>query len=449
MAKSSGQLGEFGDARRASVGDRLLERVVETGSLVIRTLGGDRAGEIAIHRFLSAPSVSCKEMVETLSRNTASACAGRRILAVQDTTEINFSGREENREGLGPAGDGVAAGFFMHPVVAVDADSEAVLGLVDVQIWTRDKKVDKAAQRCRKLEDKESFRWLTGTERASCILNDSDSIVMVADRECDIFSTFARRPQNVDMIVRAAHDRVLHSGGFLFTAPGSWTELGKMKVVVAPRRNGEAGRTTTVALRAGVVEIKRPRRGFNRGDPKTVTLTLVEAREVGVPAEGEPLLWRLLTTIEVSTAAEAEEIVRLYRLRWRIEEIFRSLKRDGMQLEATQLHRADRIFKLAMVGLEAATRTVQLVDARNGSQRPATDVINPALLPAAEVIGKTLEGRTSRQKNPHPPQSLAWLSWIVARLGGWNCYYKPPGPKTMRAGWNRFSMMAVGFAMAN
>ena len=142
MAKFSGQLGEFGDARRASVGDRLLERVVETGSLVIRTLGGDRAGEIAIHRFLSAPSVSCKEMVETLSRNTASACAGRRILAVQDTTEINFSGREENREGLGPAGDGVAAGFFMHPVVAVDADSEAVLGLVDVQIWTRDKKVD-------------------------------------------------------------------------------------------------------------------------------------------------------------------------------------------------------------------------------------------------------------------------------------------------------------------
>ena len=112
---------------------------------MIRTLGGDRAGEIAIHRFLSAPSVSCKKMVEILSRNTADACAGGRILAVQDTTEINFSGRETNRQGLGPAGDGVAAGFFMHPVVAVDADSEAVLGLVDVQIWTRAKEVDKAA----------------------------------------------------------------------------------------------------------------------------------------------------------------------------------------------------------------------------------------------------------------------------------------------------------------
>ena len=449
MAKYVGQLGEFGDARRASVGDRLIERVVETGSLVIRTLGGDRAGEIAIHRFLSAPSVSCKEMVKTLSSNTASACAGRRILAVQDTTEINFSGREANRQGLGPAGNGVAAGFFMHPVVAVDADSEAVLGLVDVQIWTRDKEVDKAARRNRTLEDKESFRWLTGAERASEILTDANSVVMVADRECDIFSSFARRPANVDMIVRAAHDRVLHNGGFLFASPTSWTELGRMRVVVTPRRTGEPGRTATVALRAGVVEINRPRRGFSRGDPRMVSLTLVEAREIGVPVKGEPLLWRLLTTINVSTAAEAEEIVRLYRLRWRIEEIFRSLKRDGMQLEETQLHHADRIFKLAMVGLEAATRTIQLVDARGGSQRPASDVINSALLPAAEAIGKSLEGGTLRQKNPHPPQSLAWLSWIVARLGGWNCYYKPPGPKTMRAGWSRFSMMAVGFAMAN
>jgi hypothetical protein len=45
------------------VGTRLIERVMETGSLVIRKLGRDRAGEIAIHRFLSAASVTCGEMV--------------------------------------------------------------------------------------------------------------------------------------------------------------------------------------------------------------------------------------------------------------------------------------------------------------------------------------------------------------------------------------------------
>ena len=109
------------------------------------------------------------------------------------------------------------------------------------------------------------------------------------------------------------------------------------------------------------------------------------------------------------------------------------------------MHFAGRLFKLALVGLAAAIRTMQLVNARDGSPRPATDVIDAALLPAAEAIGATLEGRTVRQQNPHPRHSLAW---IIARLGGWNCYYKPPGPKIMRAGWTDFVAKAAGFSLA-
>ena len=50
----------------------------------------------------------------------------------------------------------------------------------------------------------------------------------------------------------------------------------------------------------------------------------------------------------------------------------------------------------------------------------------------------TLEGTTQRQRNPHPPRSLAWAAWPIARLGGWNCYYKPPGPITFRRGMEQF-----------
>ncbi len=39
------------------------------------------------------------------------------------------------------------------------------------------------------------------------------------------------------------------------------------------------------------------------------------------------------------------------------------------------------------------------------------------------------------------------MSWIIARLGGWNCHYRPSGPKTMRDGWQRFSAIAEGFAL--
>ena len=108
MRQQCGELGYFGDARRAAVGTTLIERVMETGSLVVRKLGSDRAGEMAIHRFLAAPSVATVEIVETLAARTAVACAGRRIVVAQDTTEINFAGREERRRGLGPAGDGIS-----------------------------------------------------------------------------------------------------------------------------------------------------------------------------------------------------------------------------------------------------------------------------------------------------------------------------------------------------
>jgi hypothetical protein len=50
---------------------------------------------------------------------------------------------------------------------------------------------------------------------------------------------------------------------------------------------------------------------------------------------------------------------------------------------------------------------------------------------AAEHIGPTRERKTERQKNLHPPQSLAWLAGIIARLAGWNCYYAKPGRKTI------------------
>ena len=38
---------------------------------------------------------------------------------------------------MGPAGDGKTPGFFMHAAVAVDAEDEAVVGLLDGAIWTR------------------------------------------------------------------------------------------------------------------------------------------------------------------------------------------------------------------------------------------------------------------------------------------------------------------------
>ncbi len=445
------RIGFFGDVRREEAGTALFERVVATGSLVMRQVGGDRAGEMSAHRFLGSPHVTPEEILRTVGRRTASACAGRRIVAAQDTTEINFSGRDRGRRGLGPAGDGKTPGFFCHAMVAVDVDDEALLGVVHARIWTRPLKRAKA-RRSRAIEDKESIRWIEASAVAGDLLGSAAQLIVIGDREFDIYSQFVRRPPGVELIVRAAQDRRLANDERLFAAPSDWRKFGAMDIRVPPARPGDAGRIARVNVKAGRVCIAKPRNGAAAADPTTVTLTYLEVRETNPPADHKAIIWRLLTTLPVAGEADefaaAQEIVRLYRLRWRIEQVFRAMKSDGLRLEETQIKDAARLFNLAAVALTAAVRTIQLVDARDGSPRPATDVADQDLITAAEAIGPTLEGKTARQKNPHPPQSLAWLSWIVARLGGWNCYYKPPGPKTMRTGWSKLAAMAVGYAVA-
>ncbi len=224
-----------------------------------------------------------------------------------------------------------------------------------------------------------------------------------------------------------------------------------MDICVPPSRPGDAGRIARVSVKAGRVRIVKPRHGAAT-DPATVTLSYLEVRETKPPKGRDAIIWRLLTTLPVAGEpdefAAAQEIVRLYRLRWRIEQVFRAMKSDGLRLEETQVKDAMRLFNLAAIALTAAARTIQLVDARDGSSRPASDVADQDVIAAAKAIGPTLEGDTARQKNPHDPESLAWLSWIIARLGGWNCYYKPPGPKTIRRGWNKLEAMAAGYAVA-
>ena len=436
----------FGDIRVAQRADWLIERIAATGSLVVRTVGETRAGEIAVHRFLSSPHVSVERIVETLAARTAAQCAGGRILAVQDTTEINFAGRDKKRRDFGPGMNGRDIGFFIHPVIAVDIASEAVVGLVDAAIWTRPQP-RASARRKRPIEDKESMRWLSGCRAAARSLQQAASVTMVADRESDLYQLFARRPDGLDLIVRAAQDRKLASGGRLFAALADAAVLSTGPVRVASRGPGDKGRIAQVALRAGTVRIARP--AHLEDSPDTIELTLVEAREIDPPPGKTPLLWHLLTTHAVAAAAQAQEIVQLYRMRWRIEQVFRALKSDGLALDASQIIDAERMFNLAAAALAAAIRTIQLVDARDGSPRPAADIIDmPGFAVALERLSAKLEGKTARQKNPHAKDSLAFLAWIAARLGGWNCYYKPPGPKTMRNGWNILAATLHGYALA-
>lgn len=435
--------GCFGDKRRSAALARLERAMVAQSSLVVRQLGEDRAGEMSAHRVLSASAVTPAGIVAGIAGRTAAA--GRRVVVAQDTTEVNYPSHSRKRGRAGRGGE--TPGFFIHAAVAVDAEDEAVLGLVDAVIWMREG-AGAGVRRQRGLEDKEAHRWLAAAERSSERLSAASARIVVGDRESDIYALFAQRPADTDLVVRVGQNRALASGELLFEATQGWPVLGSQQVVVAPRGPGDPGRVAKVELRAGCVVLRHPRHGKREGPPQ-LAMTLVEAVEVAPPAGVTALHWRLLTTLPGSDLVAAITAVRLYRLRWRIEQCFRMLKSDGLRLDDVQTADPHRLFNLAALGIGAAVRIIQLVDARDGSNRPAGDVASTAEIAAATALGPTLERATARQRNPHPQLSLAWLSWIVARLGGWNCYYKPPGPKTMRRGWDRFAAIAEGFTLAH
>ena len=143
----------------------------------------------------------------------------------------------------------------------------------------------------------------------------------------------------------------------------------------------------------------------------------------------------------------------LYRRRWAIEQLFRTLKTNGFDIEGVLIEPEAPLRRLVMADLIAAVTIQQLVHARENDQapgplRPMTDAFEPEDLPLLEAFCAKLEGKTERQKNPHPKGSLAYAAWVCARLGGWTGYYGKPGPIVMLNGWLYFQAAKNGAVLA-
>lgn len=424
--------------------------MVEKQTTCIRKLGGSRAGEMRFGRFLRNPAVTSHEMLTTAGQATGARVGGRRVLVIQDTTELNFSAHKESKRGFGTVGNGVDIGFFVHPQLVVDAATGGLIGLAGASILNRTQGVT-TARRKRSLENKESRRWLAGAETASAVLANALEVTVVADRESDIYEEFARRPANVHLLTRAAQDRAIVEGGCLFAFAAGLAERTRYQIDV-PAKGSRPARKASVRLAFGTVTIKRPATA-SRDLPAIVSLQVVDVRELDPPA-GEPAVrWCLLTTHAVTDLSDALRIVGWYRRRWTIEQVFRTLKGQGLAIEESQILDPATLAKLATAALIAAIRVMQLVHARDGSTgQSLADAFVPGDEPLIEALVTRLEGKTERQKNPHVPGTLARAAWVIGRLGGWSGYigggYKPPGPKTMHDGLRQFDAIKHGWSLA-
>lgn len=201
----------------------------------------------------------------------------------------------------------------------------------------------------------------------------------------------------------------------------------------------------------GEVEIQRPKnRTAGQGLPEAIAVTLVIGREIAPPQGEEPARWFLYTTHKVRDIADARRIIGFYRRRWTIEQLFRTMKTKGFAIEALRQEQGGPLEKLVTAILIAAVTVMQLVAEREGKAGCSlVDVFDPADQPALEAACKSLEGKTAKQKNPHPQGSLAWAAWIFARLGGWTGYYGKPGPIVMLRGLTQFQAIKHGWSLRN
>jgi hypothetical protein len=387
-------------------------------------------------RFLRNPRVRPEEMIATARARTAGLVRGSHILAIQDTTTLRDDGRQ--------------CSLNLHPMIAVNAEDGGLLGLVDAVFLSR-AGGKKGLSAKRPFAEKESRRWLDATHTAAgLVASGAASVTVVADREGDIYEEFACRPVMTDLVIRAHHDRVLDDGRSLYDCLGEAPELGR-ETIDLPANPGRPARQATLAVRAREVTLKRPKRNHPAEAaklPKTVTLTLVEVREVDPPDAVVPVHWRLLTTHEVTTLAQARQITRFYRQRWTIEQLFRVMKTKGFDIEAVRIAEDGPFETLTTATLIAAIQVLQLVRERDGGAgRPLQDMLDPSDQPALEAVCQTLEGKTEKQKNPHPKASLAYASWVCARLGGWTGYYGKPGPIVIMQGLQSLKAMLHGWTL--
>jgi hypothetical protein len=143
---------------------------------------GNRAREVRFNRFLGNAKVTPERVIESWSEGTVMAAEGRPILAIQDTSEINFATTAKRRRGLGEIGHGNGRGVLLHPMLAVDAENGNCLGLLSGQVWTRQGRRT-VSHDLRDLSDKESQRWIATALAAKPLLANAAMMTAWRPRE--------------------------------------------------------------------------------------------------------------------------------------------------------------------------------------------------------------------------------------------------------------------------
>lgn len=463
---------ELGDKRLKRRAQKILADFQAQPEASIPRASGTRAASKAAYRFLSHEGVEPKAVQEahrqaTLERARVAAV----VLAVQDTTTLNFSSHPATA-GLGPVNNNrdKTLGFFLHSTLLVEPHG-AALGLIDTQVWARDPAQFKAkavgARNRQPVEQKESSKWLRSLEATVRSAQELPGVVLlnIADREGDSYDLFWRHAQlragmdeedsstglsveaagRVELLVRCQHNRQLSQQeerlfGHLATQP-----LAGHHEFEAPRRPGRRARRVQLSLRFAPVRLSAPQdQRKYQGHHEDLQLWAVEAREENAVAGQEAICWRLLSTLPVEGFAAALQQVQRYRQRWEIE-LFHKILKSGCKAEERQLESVARLQRCLAFDVIVAVRVLSLSKA--GRQASGK-------LPADRWLAKhewqALWCRTHRRTDvparaPSTTEATRWIAQLGGFLGRKGDGH--PGPITLWRGLQRLNDIADAYLL--
>jgi hypothetical protein len=446
------------DLRLVYRGNKILGDLFRSGVQSIRQSTQKESDAKGVYRFLQNDRISEDDIVTNMVHNCKESCLGKYVVCIQDTTEVNLSShsgriKKDSFIGTTNAKNDKGLGFFLHPSLVVDAQQCIPYGYADVKIWNRSLSFQSKYERDYNnlpIEQKESYKWLEVSNITKTALSSTVAgMVIVQDREGDIYDQFCEIPDSkTDLLIRSQRDRVLIDKSKLFSCLSGQQAQGTYEIIV-DAKNRRPKRSAKIEIRFKQVELKRPANAAKHL-PASLPLYLIEAREVGNKGD-DGICWRLLTTIAVTTVQIAQVCIEWYSWRWMIEEVFKVLKKEGYDIEASELEYAGSVRKLSLMILEVV---IQLFLMRLSYEEPEVELGADSCFTQEEqeFIEQQIvqmEGKTSKQQNPYKPGHLKRCVWVIARLGGWKGYEskRHPGITTLWTGLRLFKAAFAGWSI--
>jgi len=433
---------DLGDKRRTKRLIRLAEQRSRQPNGSIAASCGRKADTKAAYRWLDNEAIGAEVILEGHYQASAERAAKEKIvLAVQDTTELNYTDHPAT-QGMGYLQGLTIRGMLMHSTLLV-TPQRVPLGLIDQQVWVRpdeEFRVQRDKRKELRTEAKESQKWLVSLEATARIQQrlGETQVINVGDSEADVFDLFRKANQlHQDLLVRAATDRLVdHQERSLRNYLSGQPVAGEIFLQV-PRKAGQAARKAHLEIRFAPVSIRPPARR-KKENLASVHLWAVLAQEVHVPNGVEAIQWLLLTTLVIETFDQARTCMAWYSCRWVIETYHKVLK-SGCRVEKRQFADTENIQRYLALDAVVAWHVLYLT--MLGREQP--DLPCSVILETHEWQSLFCFLHHTHQPPQNPPSLREATRWI-AQLGGFLGRKSDgsPGPMSIWRGLQRLSDIA-------